>query len=302
VTSSTPRASWDLAEGDEIAPGRSVLRVLGGGSAYEVFLVWDAHLAALAVAKVLRPDHVEDEGSRRDLSREAELLTGLAHPVLIRGFDAVLDGEYPHVLIEHMEGPSLHDLLRRSGGTLDLQQLLPLAVHVASALAHLANEGIVHLDVKPDNIIMGVPPCLIDLSVARSVERATRLRSAVGTDAYMAPEQCDPKVRGPVGTPADVFGLGATLFSAIAGRRPFPREKADRDSEVAHVRWPQLRHEADPLPERTPRAMRDLVTEMLDADPAIRPSAIEVIERLEPLVGELPRKMVLAKRGSRWSS
>jgi eukaryotic-like serine/threonine-protein kinase len=290
------RASWELAEGDEIAPGRSVLRALGGGSAYEVLLVWDAHLAALAVAKVLRPDHAEDPGALRDLRREFDLLTRLAHPVLVRGFGAVLDGPYPHVLIEHMEGPSLHDLLRRSGGAIDLQQLLPLALHVASALAYMANEGVVHLDVKPDNIIMGVPPRLIDLSVARGLDRAARLRGAVGTDGYMAPEQCDPAARGPVGSPADVFGLGATLFHAVSGRRPFPRDAGARESDVPEIRWPQLRHEPDPLPERTPAPLRQLIGEMLDADPGARPSAREVIERLEPLVAELPRRMALAKR------
>ena len=290
------RPSWDLAEGDELAPGRTVLRGLGGGSAYEVFLVWDGHLAALAVAKVLRPDHADEAGALRDLAREADLLARLGHPVLLRGFDAVLDGPFPHVLVEHLEGPSLHDLLRRSGGTLDLQQLLPLALHVASALAYLANEEVVHLDVKPDNIIMGVPPRLIDLSVARPLERASRMRGAVGTDATMAPEQCDPARLGPVGSPADVFGLGATLFMAVAGRRPFPRARGDRDSPVPEVRWPQLRHDAEPLPPGVPRQFGDLVMAMLDRDPAARPTALSVIERLEPLVATLPRKMVLAKR------
>src|SRR4029453_16530702 len=93
----------------------------------------------------------------------------------------------PHLLVEHVEGPSLHDLLRRHG-PLALEQLLPLAIHVAGALHFVASRGYVHPDVKPDNIIMGAPPRLIDLSVARSHGRAERLRGIVGTDAYMAPE------------------------------------------------------------------------------------------------------------------
>src|SRR5918998_4102711 len=130
-------ASWEFEPGAEIAPGRSVLRSLGGGSRYEVFVVWDEKLFAPVAAKVLRPDQVEEERALRDLRREAELLERLAHPVLVRGFDAVLGGPYPHVLIEHLEGPTLRRLVKR-GGPLPPEQLLPLIVHVAAALHYMA--------------------------------------------------------------------------------------------------------------------------------------------------------------------
>ncbi len=291
-------ASWEFEEGAEIAPGRSVLRDIGGGSRYEVFLVWDARMFSICVAKVLRPDHVADERSLRDLGREAEILGELAHPVIVRGFDAVLEGPRPHVMIEHLEGPSLRRLVRR-GGPLPLQQLLPLALHVAGALQYLNNEGVVHLDVKPDNIIMGVPPRLIDLSIARSVERAAKLTSPIGTDAYMAPEQCDPqRFDASIGHPADVWGLGATLHNAVTGSRPFPREKSARDSDVPEERFPQLLRAPEPLPRDLPDELAALIGSMLDADAAARPNAGEVAERLEPLVAELPRKVPFGKRGA----
>ena len=199
----TDYASWELEEGDAIAPGRVALKPLGGGNRYEVFLVWDEDLYSLAVAKLLRPDQAEDEKALRDLREEAEVLGTLAHPVLIRSFDAVLEGERPHVLIEHLEGPSLRRLIKRSGA-LPLEQVLPLAAHVAGALQYMANAGYVHLDVKPDNIVMGLPPRLIDLSIARTVERAGRTRGPLGTAAYQAPEQCgDPSAPGPIGPAAD---------------------------------------------------------------------------------------------------
>src|SRR3954447_20494812 len=93
-------ASWAFAEGDPIAPGRTVLDFLGGGNRYEVYLVWDDRLFAVMVAKVLRPDQADDPGALRDLRKEAEALERLAHPVIVRGYAAVLDGQYPHVLIE----------------------------------------------------------------------------------------------------------------------------------------------------------------------------------------------------------
>ena len=128
--------------------------------------------------------------------------------------------------------------------------MLPLGLHVASALHYLAAEGMVHLDVKPDNVVMGAPPRLIDLSVARSLDEAAMLRKPVGTDAYMAPEQCDAS-RGTVGPPADVFGLAATLHHAVSGERPFPRRGDER--------FPQLVRGPLPLPRRVPAALADVL-------------------------------------------
>jgi eukaryotic-like serine/threonine-protein kinase len=287
---SSPKASWEFEEGAEIAPGRTILKLLGGGSRYEVHLVWDDRWFAIMVAKLIRPDQVDDARALRDLRDEAELLGRLAHPVLLRGFDAVLDGPHPHVLVEHLEGPTLRRLLRRSG-PLPLEQLLPLALHVAAAIHYLSTEEIVHLDVKPDNIVMGVPPRLIDLSVARSFERATRMTRPVGTDAYMAPEQCDPKgYPGEVGPKADVFGLGATLHHALSGAVPFPRAEGARDDEDPEVRFPQLVDEPDPLPDDVPAPLRELIERTLRADPAERPTAAELAMELEPLVAALPKR------------
>jgi eukaryotic-like serine/threonine-protein kinase len=290
-------ASWELAEGDELLPGRTVVKAIGGGSRYEVFLVWDAELFALAVAKVLRPDQAEDERALRELGEEARVLERLAHPVLVRGFGAALDGPRPQVLIEHLEGPSLRRLLK-SGGPLELQQLLPLALHVAGALAYMHGQGYVHLDVKPDNIVMGVPPRLIDLSIARDLDRAARSRGPLGTDAYMAPEQAlaDRDGQPPMGPPADVFGLGATLHHCVSGRRPFPRAKDARASENPEERFPQLTRAAEPLPAQLDPRLRGLLTAMLDPAPPGRPSAPEVAEALEPLVAELPQRISMSRR------
>src|SRR5262249_15464535 len=201
---------------------------------------------AILVAKVLRPDQSR---ALADLTAEAELLARLAHPVVVRSFGAVVD-RFPHLLLEHLEGPTLAELLA-AHGPLDLEQVLPLALHLASALHYLANEGVAHLDVKPSNVIMGAPPRLIDFSVARTHNRAARTRTPVGTDAYMAPEQAKPD--GRLGAPADVFGLCATVHEATAGIR-------------------------------TPRELAAILQAGLDPDPASRPAAREVAEALEPLL------------------
>ena len=287
-------ASWGFEEGEEIHPGRAVLKTIGGGNRYEVCLVWDDALFSLAVAKVLRPDQAGEEKALHDLEREVEALTALAHPTLVRGFGAVLGGPHPHLVIEHLDGPSLRRLIKRDGA-IGLEQLLPLAAHVAGALQYMAQSGYVHLDVKPDNVVMGLPPRLIDLSIARTLERATRTRGPLGTDPYMAPEQCvEDGGFGAIGPPADAWGLGATLFHAIAGEKPFPQGSGDAGPE----RFPQLELDPEPLPAHVPAELRELVDELLSRDPAARPSCAEAVERLQPLVAAQPSKMKLARRGA----
>jgi eukaryotic-like serine/threonine-protein kinase len=282
------RPTWGLAEGDAIAPGRTVLRQLGGGRRFEVFLVWDEHRLAVLVAKVLRPDQSTDLAALRDLVREGEALAQLAHPVIVRGFDAVADGRHPHLLLEHLEGPTLRELIEREG-TLAPEQALPLGLHLASALHYLAAERMLHLDVKPENIVMGAPPRLIDFSVARPLAAAARMRGTVGTDAYMAPEQCD-RAHGEIGPPADVFGLAATLHHAVGGRRPFPRREGER--------FPQLTRDPEPLPRRVPRELAALLFGALSRDPLARPTAAAFAAGLEPLVAAMPRRLVLGRRTS----
>jgi serine/threonine protein kinase len=136
---------------------------------------------------------------------------------------------------------------------------------------------------------MGAPARLIDLSVARLEEDARRLRYPIGTDAYMAPEQCDPTGPGEQvpSYASDVWGLGATLFHAVAGHRPF--EHGDRDADDVRLRFPQLAVDPAPLPDGVPAAVVDVIHGCLQRDPDRRPLPHEVAEALEPVLAGMPR-------------
>jgi serine/threonine-protein kinase len=268
---------WNLREHDEIVQCRWAVRLLGGGRRYEAYLAWDDHLRALVVVKLLRPDQVADPDALRGLAAEAALLARLAHPMLVRSFGAVLAGERPHLVLELIDGPRLSTLIRRFG--LSLEQLLPLAVSLCAALHYLARERVVHLDVKPRNVVMGATPRLIDLSVARRLDELADLRAPVGTDSYMAPEQCDPDRFGELGPPADVWGLGVTLYEALTRTRPFANGQA---------RFPQLHHAPRPLSDRVPPALAAAVMACLEPRPRDRPTAGQLADALEPLAGALP--------------
>jgi serine/threonine-protein kinase len=284
---------WSFEQGDEIAPGRGALKLLGGGLRYEAYLAWEESLHSLVVIKVVRPGLVEDDRTLAGLAAEVQLLERLSHPVLVRSFGADLDGPRPHVVLEHLEGPRLSSLLRRYG-PLAPEQVVPLALQLCAAIHYLAGQGVVHLDIKPSNIIMGGPPRLIDLSVARTVEDCRKLRSPTGTDAYMAPEQCRPQdgppVGPPVGPPADVWGLGVTLFRALSGERAF--SKGDPDSAVPEERWPQLVEEPKALDERVPWPIAGQVAAALAPNPADRPTPAEVAEQLELVLDALPKPRI----------
>ncbi len=285
--SSQLSTSWELAEGDEIAPGRTALKRLGGGRRYDAYLAFDGHMHAVVVCKVVRPHLVEDDRTLRGLAEEWKMLSRLDHPVIVRGFDAVLHGKRPHIVLEHLEGPRLSTLVRRYG-PLPAEQLVPLAVQLCSAVHYLTNEGVVHLDIKPSNTIMGAPPRMIDLSVAVGVDEAAGLRTQVGTDAYMAPEQCDPERLGPVGPAADVWGLGVTLYRAATGELPYS-EPSDDESGPLEVQYPQLAERALPVEARIPHEVAEAIADCLAFEPGLRPAPAELAERLEPVLGALPR-------------
>jgi serine/threonine-protein kinase len=247
-------SNWDFHEGDEIADGLRAVRLLGGGRRYEAHLAWAERLRALVVVKVVRPEQVADSHALEGIRREAAMLRRLAHPMLLRSFGAQLEGDRPHLVLEHIEGLRLSTLLRRYGTS--LEQALPLALNLCAVLHYLAQEDVVHLDVKPSNIIMGGEPRLIDLSIARRLEKLGELVSPVGTDRWMAPEQADADRFGEIGPASDVYGLGATLRAA--------------------------------LPARVPAQLAAAVDACLSPRPADRPTAGQLADLLEPMVDALP--------------
>jgi serine/threonine-protein kinase len=271
------------------------MRLLGGGSAYEAYLAFDDVTFSPVVVKVIRPGRVGDDVSLRGLRREVASLATVNHPVVVRGLRHALEGERPHVVLEHIDGPRLSTLIRRHG-PLQEQQYLPLAIDIAAALHYFRHLDYVHLDIKPSNVIMGAPARLIDLSVARPVSEAAELTRYIGTDQYMSPEQCAPQRVGRPGVESDVWGLGATLFEAVAGYRPF--DDGDPEADDPRARFPQLVEPPYELPERVPAEVAKVVYGALEAEPADRPLPHEIATALEPVLAAQPvGKLTFKVRG-----
>jgi len=284
---------WHFVEGDEIIPGRFALKLLGGGLRYEAYLAWEERLHTTVVIKVVRPGLVDDDRTLGGLAAEARMLERLNHPVLMRSFGVELKGPRPHIVLEHLEGPRLSSLLRKYG-PLPPEQLVPLGIQLSAAAHYMAEEGIVHLDIKPSNIIMAAPPRLIDLSIARTVEECAGLRSPVGTDAYMAPEQCLPGAGATIGPAADVWGIGVTLYRALAGERPF--STGDPESGDAAARWPQLVEDPVEPDPHVPWPISIAVMSCLAPNPPDRPAPAELTGELELVLDALPKPRIAKLR------
>jgi serine/threonine protein kinase len=279
TTQRADAASWALAAGEEIVPGITAQSLLAIGQRYEVYVAWNHRLMAPTVVKLLRPSVVDDPRALHALAAEAALLHRLNHPGLPRRFGFEAFGERPFVEIEFLDGPRLSTLMRRHGRLVP-EQLYPLARQLAATLVYLHGEGLVHLDVKPKNIIMSPVPRLIDLSVARSIESAARIRGFIGTDAYMAPEQADRTRFGQIGPAADVWGLGATLHEAALKRLPYPT--GARASNGAD-RFPQLSARIRVNDDRIPPLLAELLEASLAPEPSDRPSPIDLFGAFDDL-------------------
>lgn len=297
MTTTADSTSWLLGEGDAITPELTALRLLGGGSAYEAFLAFDEITYGPVVVKVVRPSEVDDPETLHGLEREATALDIAHHPVVVRGLRHVADGPRPHLVLEHVEGPRLSTLIRRYG-RLSEQQYLPLAIDLASALHYFRHVDVTHLDIKPSNVIMGSPARLIDFSVARSSASSAAIKGVIGTDAYLAPEQAEPGAGGEVPCYAsDVWGLGATLFHAIAGERPF--RSGDPAGATTRERHPQVAEPPGPLPSGVAPEVAEVVHGALEPRAADRPLPREMAEALEPVLARQPKARLTFKVNAR---
>ena len=207
---------------DALADRYAVERELGRGGAARVFLARNAEGSPVAL-KVLHPELQVTVQADRFL-REVRLVSQVDHPRIGRVLDAGERGWLVYYVMPYVEGPTLRHALDRVRRLAE-PDALRLADELLEALGTAHRHGIVHRDVKPENIILGPEGAvLVDFGIARAVEaagsdRVTRSGVAVGTSSYMSPEQISATQQ--LDARADLYSVGCVLFEAIAGRPPF---------------------------------------------------------------------------------
>ncbi len=208
-----------------ILGGRFVLvREIGSGGMSTVFLGRDEVLDRPVAVKILRPD-LEDSDVSARFRREGRTAARLSHPNIVQVYDAgedVLDGqEASYIVVEYVPGGDLKGLIDRRG-PLPGPMLARIGAAIADGLAHAHERGIIHRDIKPQNVLVDEygAPKLTDFGVARALDatNSTSTDAYLGTASYSSPEQ----LQGEKITPrSDVYSLGATLYHAAVGGAPF---------------------------------------------------------------------------------
>jgi serine/threonine protein kinase len=261
-----------------------VLERIGSGGAADVFRAHDELLERDVALKVFRASSAQPDTTAGQHRQQTELhaLARLNHPNLITLFDGSVAGtdEPAYLVMELIDGPNLAAKL--GDGRLPEPQIRELGIQVADALSYVHAQAMVHRDVKPANILLGTDTGagagelimrarLSDFGIVRLVgtERMTGTQFALGTAAYLAPEQARGDVVGPL---ADVYSLGLVLLEALTGVRPY-------DGPVLDSVAARVLHSPD-VPDNLPRPWPELLAAMTSVSASRRPTAAQVAQAL----------------------
>ncbi|MEN8162795.1 MAG: serine/threonine-protein kinase [Acidobacteriota bacterium] len=282
-----------------------ILDKIGKGGMGEVYLGVDERLDRQVAVKALRPDGRLTESMRVRFLREAKILSRLDHSGICRLYDFVDSGGSPCLLLEYLDGRSLGELV----GALNENAILDIGIQVAEALAAAHREGVIHRDLKPDNIMLMADGTIkiLDFGIGRLIEdigpepglpaaparpkihsgdTPTIQGAIIGTPRYMSPEQA---LGEPVTPATDVFSLGIVLFILLEGRSPYPTE----DPAALLAMIPSA--EIGGLQAASP-ALRAFIMGLLNKDPMERPTAGETAAGLKR-IQEAPQR----KRRRLWT-
>jgi ABC-type amino acid transport substrate-binding protein/predicted Ser/Thr protein kinase len=256
-----------LGRGDpqQLGPFRLAGRIGEGGQG--VVYLGQTDAGERAAVKLLHVKFTGDLTARSRFGRELKAAERVASFCTARVIAADLDGDTPYIASEYIEGRSLRETVEDTG-PLSGSALERLAVGTATALTAIHHAGIVHRDFKPDNVLMAADgPRVVDFGIARILDSTGTITSrAVGTPAYMAPEQISG---GEVGPPADVFAWASTVAFAATGSVPFG------GNSIAVVLNRVLNHEVDVSD--LPEPLRGVVRSCLSKAPGGRPSADRIL-------------------------
>jgi serine/threonine-protein kinase len=260
-------------------------RIAHGGMA-TVYLAMDTRLDRQVALKVMHAELARDDDFVRRFIDEAKSVARLSHQNVVAVYDQGADGPFLYLAMEYVPGRTLKSLLRERG-RFSSREALDIMSGVLAGLAAAHASGIVHRDVKPENVLItaGGQVKVADFGLARAHAAAGHTRSGmiIGTVAYLAPEQVTGSV--PAGPRSDVYSAGVLLYELLTGRQPFTGETP---ISVAYQHVNEDMPAPSELVPEIPPAVDQLVLAATDRDPARRPAdAAQFLRTVRKLAGEL---------------
>ena len=202
---------------------------IGQGAMGSIYKAVQVSMDRIVALKVLAPRYATNDRFRERFLREARAVAKLNHPNIIQGIDVGESNGVYYFAMEYIDGPTVGELLKR-GGALDEKRALNIVMQITRALNHAFQHGIIHRDIKPDNIMLtrdGVAK-LCDLGLAKVASEegpeSTRPGASMGTPYYISPEQA--RGEPDVDTRSDIYSLGATFYHCAVGQVPYPGDSA----------------------------------------------------------------------------
>jgi serine/threonine protein kinase len=281
--------------GDLIADRYELEELVGTGGMSSVFRAHDNQLDRRVAIKILHEHYAADPEYLERFRREARAVARLSHPNIVTVIDRGNDGGRQYIVFEHVDGENLKELVLRAG-RLPVRRALELALAVADGLAFAHDHGLVHRDVKPQNVLLSNEGevKVTDFGIARSLHMdhgVTQTGTVLGTGEYLAPEQASGR---PVSPATDVYSLGVVLWELLAGDVPFVGENFVAVA-LRHVNEapPSLRERRRDVSPRLEAA----VDRALAKDPARRfPSMAAFADELRACLAEADREVAPPER------
>ena len=259
--------------------GHRILGSIGRGAMGEVYLAEDHRLGRRVAIKAMHPSRANDAASRQRFIRESRATAAVEHPHVVAIHQVGEHDGLPYIVMQYLHGETLA-AYRRALGRIPLAEAVRIGREIAGGLADAHAHGLIHRDIKPDNIFLEGPKRqvkIIDFGLARDVaddaaaSHVTHDGAVVGTPAYMSPERIGD---GVVDARSDIFGLGVMLYEVLSGRLPF--EGTSMMAMLAAISRGSPPALADVAPD-VPADVSALVMRLMAHAPADRPASAEAV-------------------------